>query len=437
MTTTGTREARLDTLDELYLHFGTEAEPWSVHLEVRVAGSLDAGRVKAAVRAAMRTHPLARARLAPWKPTDVHYHWLVPEHTDADPVTAIECADDAAVAAVRSTLQSHAPDLSTDAPFEVVVAHAPGGDYLMLNLHHGAGDGLSAFRLMNSIIREYAGEPDPVPTLDPLVARKVRSLIGAKSLMDRLSRARSLAEHLLTSVKEPARVAPVRGTDAGGYSFSLLHLDPATSKAVMAKRPEGATVNDLLLGGLAVTINRWNREHGHPNGRVALMMPVNLRPAEWQYEVLGNFASYVTVQIDEQAQTDLVTAARAAAQETAKIKTNRTQGLIVDLLELPNALPAGLKRHLPAKKPVVGERIVDTAVLSNLGRMPAAPSLGGDAGSVTELWFSPPGHMPLGTCVGAVSVAGSMFLTVRYRHAQFDSAAAAAFADLYKQVLAG
>jgi hypothetical protein len=43
---------RLNVLDELYLHLDREEEPWSVHLEIRVEGTVDRGRLESAVRVA-------------------------------------------------------------------------------------------------------------------------------------------------------------------------------------------------------------------------------------------------------------------------------------------------------------------------------------------------------------------------------------------------
>jgi hypothetical protein len=45
--------------------------------------------------------------------------------------------------------------------------------------------------------------------------------------------------------------------------------------------------------------------------------------------------------------------------------------------------------------------------------------------------------MPMGIGVGAVTVDGKMFITVRYRHPQFDAAAAEQFTDLLHAVLLG
>jgi hypothetical protein len=82
-----------------------------------------------------------------------------------------------------------------------------------------------------------------------------------------------------------------------------------------------------------------------------------------------------------------------------------------------------------------GNRAVDTAVLSNLGRLHALPDLRGGAGGVRSVWFSPPGRMPLGTSIGTATLGGELFVTLRYRHDLFDAGAAAEFASLYREVL--
>jgi hypothetical protein len=57
------------------------------------------------------------------------------------------------------------------------------------------------------------------------------------------------------------------------------------------------------------------------------------------------------------------------------------------------------------------------------------------AGPVRAMWFSQPGRMPLGTCVGALTLNGRLHLALRYRHAQFDRSAARAFFRLFRTVL--
>jgi NRPS condensation-like uncharacterized protein len=167
------------------------------------------------------------------------------------------------------------------------------------------------------------------------------------------------------------------------------------------------------------------------------MMPVNLRPKEWQFDVVGNFASYVTVHVPDDRQDDLADAIGATAESTGRIKEDGVAGLIVDLLEFPTVLPTGIKRRLEQLIPLTGNIVVDSAVLSNLGKLDALPKLGGEAGEVEAIWFSPPGRMPLGASFGVATMNDELFVTLRYRRALFDRDAAAAFGDLYRGILLG
>ncbi len=111
-------------------------------------------------------------------------------------------------------------------------------------------------------------------------------------------------------------------------------------------------------------------------------------------------------------------------------------GLLIDLFEAPTALPTGIKKRLQTLIPLTGNLAVDTAALSNLGRLESVPDLG-EAGAVKAVWFSPPGRMPLGTSLGIATLRDELFVTLRYRHSQFDARAAAEFGSLFRRVLVG
>jgi NRPS condensation-like uncharacterized protein len=427
---------RLNPLDELFLHLDHREEPWVVHFEVRIAGRLDADRLAAAVAAAAARHPIARARLASWRGADRGYDWEIADELDT-PVTIVDCAGEAELAAARERLYCVSPSLAVAPPFIVVLAKAAAGDALLLNLHHAAGDGIGAARLMLSILRAYAGAEDPLPALDPLGVRDVYALAGAASPAERLERRsavwRQAADDWLAG--PPARLATAGGVDGPGYGFELLALSAEETEAVRGHRTAGTTLNDVLLAGLAVAIERWNREHDRPAHRIALTMPVNLRPPEWRTEVLANLASYTTVSVGLGQRDDLGSALEATVNGTRMIKEHGLAGTVVDQLQRLSTLPLAVKRTLPALIPLTGNVVVDTASLSNLGVLGAFPWLGDDAGTVEAVWFSPPNRMPLGASFGAATLDGRLHLALRYRRAQFDGDAAAAFARLYRDVL--
>src|SRR6476661_2697073 len=138
----------LSVLDELYLHLDRADEPWSVHLEIQVEGAVDERRLSDAVREAATKHPLARARLGDSRGTDIRYDWEIAEELDEVPLEVVDGGD---LPAAREAFLGHTPPLDRPGPFELLLAHSPDGDTIVMNLHHAAGDGLSAVRLMASI----------------------------------------------------------------------------------------------------------------------------------------------------------------------------------------------------------------------------------------------------------------------------------------------
>jgi NRPS condensation-like uncharacterized protein len=425
---------RLNVLDELYLHLNREEEPWSVQLEVRVEGKLHGERLRAAVQQASLGHPLARARLSDSRATDVRYHWEIHDAVTELDLRELDGADAQELKLAREEILSRTPALDRPGPFSLLLAHDSGGDVLVLNLHHAAGDGLSALRLMASFARAYGGAQDPQPAVDPLTVRDVSAMVGSTSLKDRMTRGRAALGYLTRGLAPPARVAPQGGEERAGYGFDFLSLAPAQLKRLNALRRRGATLNDVLLGALALSVRRWNESHGLDSGSVYLVMPVNLRPSEWRLEVVGNYASYVSVHLAPEEHATLEGAIAAAAASTRRIKDDGIAGLLIDLFDMPRALPTALKQRLQRLIPFTGNLIVDTATLSNLGRVESMPRFG-DAGAVKEVWFSPPGRMPLGVSFGAATLKDRLFLTLRYRHPQFDAAAAAEFLTTFRRVV--
>jgi hypothetical protein len=125
---------------------------------------------------------------------------------------------------------------------------------------------------------------------------------------------------------------------------------------------------------------------------------------------------------------------KAAAASTRRIKEGGIAGLISDLFGAPTLLSTGIKCRLQDLLPLTGDVLVDTAALSNLGRIDSVPRLG-DAGTVRELWFSLLGRMPLGASLGAASLDERLLVTLRYRHTLLDATAANQFLTTFKQTL--
>lgn len=380
--------AELNHLDSTFMNMDRRPDTWSVQVEVRVTGRIEEDRLRAAIRHATQRHPIARARVQPHGHGVRRHFWDIPDQIDHLPLTVFEADGDAEVAAARSRLQSIQVPVSMSPAFLVYLVHHRDGDWLMLNVSHAMGDGVSALRIIQSIVRHYDGEPDPVPDLDPLKVRDLKHVVGSKSLAQRRGRVKLLAKHL-----GKARSAPTRVTGIGvsvkdpdslpGYGFELLPFSPEETREFMARRVKPATVNDMLIAGLVLTIKEWNARHGGKAGRTSIMMPVNMRPEAWWYEVVSNFSSYVSVSLLAQEQTNFEATTQVVCQQTTAYKE------------------------------------------------------AGAAGKITDLYFSPQAPLPAGVSVGAATMGDRMFLTVRYRLSQFDAAAAKDFRDLYRSVLLG
>jgi NRPS condensation-like uncharacterized protein len=204
----------------------------------------------------------------------------------------------------------------------------------------------------------------------------------------------------------------------------------------LARRPADATVNDLAMAALALTVLRWNRAHDVALGdSVSVNMPVNFRPAAWSTEVISNFASYLAVVLQVDDVTELEKAAAIVAGITGPLKQNGAAGWVVDVLEQGNALPAMLKRQFQLLLPLVEERFVDSVCLSNLGRV-AVPAFGGEAGDTTEVWFSPTSAlrvMPL--CLGLVGTGTKLRAMFRSDGHTIGEEALGRFAEMYRDTL--
>lgn len=422
--------------DTLIYHLNQTPDVWSIHLEVRVGGRLDPSRLAAAALEAVRRHPMGRARMELFGPMTRTFHWLIDDEVAAVPLEIVDCTTDAQVEAARARLLNKRIDLHVAPPLALALAHHPEGDYLIMNLSHVVGDGVSAYRLMLSICRAYTGSEDTQPVLPLAHVRNLRRYVRYRNLADARTRLRDLARRVSDARNDPPVALAVDGGSEGvqEIGFHLLRFDRDEAVRIAARRVKPATINDLLLAAFAVTIRRFNDQRGMVPGRISLLMPVNLRPAEWRGELVSNIASMVPVSVPECAQSDLVAAQAAVAECTAQLKEQRLAGVMVDILGVLGIWPAGVRDaavRWSRRHPV---DTVHTAVVTNLGNLQPL-DFGAGAGTITEMWGSPPACMPPGTGVGAGMMDGEIALTLRYCRAQFDAEGAARFAADLRKVL--
>ena len=448
---------RFAVAEELTCYYDRPAEPANVHVEIRVPGQLDESVLRACVQAVLAAEPRIRARRRPtsrWRPS---YHWEFPPAPDADPVRVTAYADQADLDRQRDTFLSQSPSLDTSPPLRFLLASGPGGASLILNAHHACFDGLSCLRLMRSVAREYgmtgerartaragpAAGPLPAAGLPPghaatagaPPARQVTAARPpARTTARRWRRGRAAAGPERRAGGPITRIAPGPGRDASrpGYGVYLLTWDGLD--VAESLRSAGASVNDLLIAALILTISEWNESRGAGRGRIRITMPVGDQAqggGDGQWANLSRLTA-VTARV-----TGAVAAGEVLGQVARQTRHAKDHpGPQVDLASRALAaapVPVAVK-HLLLRTAmrVAGPLFCDTSLVSNLGVI-EAPAFGADRAA--DVWFSTSAHMPRGLSLGAVTVGGRLRLAFRYRRCLFSAPDAAEFAGRYAKVL--
>jgi len=409
-------------VDEIGCYFDSPAEPNNIQLEAWLPGRLDKQRLRAATAAVMAARPRARVRRAAHDLWDEAYAWVVPPQAGRDPVIAVPWLTDAELELIRSRFFATAPPLDQSPPFELLLARGPERDYLMLNAHHAALDGISCLRLLTLIAAEYSGD-----CLSPVAEGPSPGTSAARADVAKVpggEPARTPAAARIASQHAGGRSQ----RHAPGYGFRLLSWPgvPATAHG---------TVNDLLVATLIETIRQWNATRG---SRANAARPVRISvPADARQTLggeLGNLSRLCTVTAAPTGPAGQALVA-AVAEQTRQAKSQDGPQVSALLAAVTTPwLPVDVKRRtLRVALRAAGWRASDTTLLSNLGNLPEPPAFGSLVPD--RMWFSGPAHMPRGLSVGAITTDGRLQLCFRYRHALLDDAAAAEFAASYAAVL--
>jgi NRPS condensation-like uncharacterized protein len=425
----------LNLVDEVILALNHPVAPWSIEVELAFAGHLDEQRLRAAIGAALERHPMARVRLVPSRPFDRQYFWQVTQGAELDPLMVLEYSDEGQLDEIRDRLQSIEVPLAESPPFRLRLARHAGGDRLLLNASHTAFDGFGCLRLLQSVGRAYAKELDPPPLVALSEARDVTGTLGTDDPRIRTHRIRVLAGKAADLARAPARLSPDGGTAKPGYLIVHRSLSVSDTARLTASGGPG-TVNDKLIAALHIAIWKWNGSHRAPSRRISVLMPLNLRPTSWRDDIVTNYVLMSRTLTNRRDQLSAAAVLEAVIAQTERIKACGRGAALIELLVRSTKLPALLKESVSQLLWLTGNRLVDTALISNLGRISDPPTFGPSVGGTTGLWFSAPARMPCGLSVGAATMAGQLHLSFRCRYPVLDRGAANRFADRYLAVLA-
>jgi NRPS condensation-like uncharacterized protein len=298
----------------------------------------------------------------------------------------------------------------------------------MLNAHHAVTDGVGALRFLHSAARAYSGRPDPRPGVDPLLARDPKTCFGATA-----TGRRAKVKSPSTPNGTRAFLAPVGARAGPGFGF--VHLTIPAEKAIRLdpRRFEpSASLNDLLQAALHRAIAAWNAHWGYPCDCIAVYMPANSRPPDWRDEFVINHTVGAKIKSAPAERANAPALMAAITRQTRWIKSGCAAAAVYDL---PGWVLNLTPLLLPTISWLLGDRVENTAVLSNLGRLDQVPAFGAAAGPVKALAFSPPCGMPMGLSLGVAGVEGGLHLCFRYRRALFGHGPARRFAELFVECL--
>jgi NRPS condensation-like uncharacterized protein len=385
---------------------------WSLQLEARVAGSLDETRLRGALA-----------------------EILGDTAANHEVLRVVECPDNDSLDSARAQLQAAPVRVSEWPPLSARLAKHPGGDVLMLNINHAASDGVGAVRILRSIAQAYTGEAeggDPPPNF--LAVGEVPVNPASAPVSRQKALYLSALERLRDRLAPPAQLASDQAGDDPGYGFHLVSLSADDTRRIMDPDRPGRSRN-ILLTALHLAIGDWNETHGSPGHRIGVLVQVNLRPPQWRDETVGNFSVTARVSTSPRHRRQQASALAAITGQTTRNKRTRSGIALIAGLDRSGLLPLWAKQSLIVLQPLTRNRLIDTAMLSNLGELQETPSFGPDAGETVDIWFSAPSRAPRSVCIGAVTVAGRLHFVVRYPHRVFGPDAARRFAECYQAQL--
>lgn len=420
-------------LEEAVYNIEQTFTPWNIQLELETSKRLDSDRLDSAVRTACAVHPLARAHKCPASTLDTDYIWEIPDTPDVQSITVRN--DSPSVSTARSEFYAESFDLERELPFRVLVLRGEGtddGDRLCLSVSHTPADGVGTLRLLQTICRAYRGEK-PGEGISLAESRQLVDEIRPSGLSDRVQLLGVATSHLGKLLDRPSRLASDSTAAQSGWGFVHRQLDETLFESVVENRPADTSINDVLLTAVHLAVDSWNSDHGAPADKISLLMPVNLRPEEWFYDVFGMYALFESIVTRPTHREDPQAAVEEVRSQTTAIKREeRATALLESLSLVPDVTPVGIKRRSPELLRGPGENLIDTVMLSNLGRVPEFAGIGEAKPTV---WFSPPSWQPTPVSIGVVTAGGTMQIVFRHMYSVLDDAAASNFAEYFEQQL--
>ena len=346
-----------------------ESHPMTCGAEFTFEGHFDKEKLSSAVRRTCLRHPLFCANLQ--KHRGNRWRWIAA----AEPPTVRWVHDAAAVDYDRASFI----DLRSEVGLRISAQTTSNSTRLIFDFHHACADGAGGLAFIEDLLSLYAASfsdcPQKLRNLPPvklsLLRRRGNFPRGTGSIKQRLlgevsnacqavqfiaQRPQPLVFSSTPQLKITPAVPPQR---LSRFSFEAGFLTQLRATAAEA----GATVNDLLIQALLLTIADWNRKHKteQPQDQLRILMPMNLRTRQDLEMSAANRMSYAIVTRRMKELTNQGGLLKSISLETSKLRRNRMPQRALSLLSLLDKVPHGISSLFsPAT-------CLATAVLSNVG----------------------------------------------------------------------
>ncbi|MGH3757790.1 amino acid adenylation domain-containing protein [Actinophytocola sp.] len=280
-----------------------DATAFTVPLRMRVAGRLDADRLRKALDALIVRHPVLSCRIGErggrpaMEPTG-EPPWLdVVSTTQPGRVAAAEAAEPI--------------DVRCDPPFRAVLAELPDGrSELLLTLHHIAFDGWSKHVLVRDLADAYSGRTRPAPP----DFRRFASALAAADARGEFTADAAAAAALLRGLPTLVSLRTDRGEAAYQAAGQVVDVAaPVRAGLERLARDLRTTPFAVLLGGFAAGLTELTGQHA-----VVLGSVVANRPTPGLEESIGLFTNVVPIGLELPPGSDPVIVARDRLLSTLK-----------------------------------------------------------------------------------------------------------------------
>jgi hypothetical protein len=389
--------------------------PFNIEIAVETDGPLDVARLRAAAARAARRHFVCGVRRRSAGAWGRRHAWIPTDAGGVDvSVVRPSCASTAGGRrAERDAFLGEPIHITRTLPFHVLVSRGEQGDRLTLSASHVATDALGALCLLRTIAAEYAGRAPDSAGASYAEARELLAKIAEATPSVRQQRWRAagrLAREVWPGATTHVAASPgACGTGSGVHHHRL----PWTS--VPRRNGDAPTVNDVLVVALLRAIEEHNIERGVACGRMTVLVPLNLRPAHWTDEPMGNFSAVALVVSHPRDRVAPRTFLDAVAAQGRRLRDDRAAWGMLGAMGATTAFPLLLQDAI-TRVGYACEPQTPTAILSNLGRIEHAPDFGGGT-DARALWMSPPCRSPCSLGVGVLFHAGQLHFSLRYpRH---------------------